>query len=95
LAFIIQQTKDVDFEAFSSNELLKDSCCFRLIQISENAKKISPDSDIQKQLPMKQLVGLRNRIVHDYGTIDFGILYQTVTQDIPQVYALVEAILKQ
>ena len=29
------------------------------------------------------MYGLRNRIVHDYGNVDLGIVYETLTNDIP------------
>ena len=41
LAFIIKHMKDVDQEELAHNELLQDSMMFRLIQISENARKLS------------------------------------------------------
>ncbi|MBR6406400.1 MAG: DUF86 domain-containing protein [Lachnospiraceae bacterium] len=27
--------------------------------------------------------GLRNRIVHDYGSVDFSVVYDTLKNDIP------------
>ena len=27
----------------------------------------------------------RNRIVHDYGEVEFTIVYQTITEDIPDI----------
>jgi uncharacterized protein with HEPN domain len=31
----------------------------------------------------KKISGLRNRIVHDYGSIQLDIIYNTVIQDLP------------
>ena len=41
LNFIVRYMQDTDAAAFSGNELLQDSMMFRLIQISENARKLS------------------------------------------------------
>ena len=37
----MKHMKDVDVKEFERNELLQDSMMFRLIQISENSKKLS------------------------------------------------------
>ena len=44
LAFIIRHMRDTDAAAFSAHELLQDSMMFRLIQVSENARKLSDPS---------------------------------------------------
>ena len=41
LKFIIDNTLDVDSEELGKNEILLDSMLFRLIQISENSKRLS------------------------------------------------------
>lgn len=65
---------------------------FRLIQISENARKISDSyKNNHGYIPWNSIYGLRNRIVHDYGNVDFNIVYNTVKYDIP---ALKELFLK-
>lgn len=35
------------------------------------------------QIPWPQLVSLRNRLIHGYDNVDFDILWQIVTQDLP------------
>ena len=40
LAFINNHMKDVDENALGANEILMDSMMFRLIQISENSRKL-------------------------------------------------------
>ena len=41
LKFIIDNTLDVDSEELGKNEILLDSMLFRLIQISENSKRLN------------------------------------------------------
>lgn len=40
LEFVVTHMKNVDIEELNANEVLLDSMLFRMIQISENAKKI-------------------------------------------------------
>ena len=41
LEFMVMHMKDVDIEELNANEILLDSMMFRMIQLSENAKKLS------------------------------------------------------
>lgn len=71
-------------EELEENEVLQDSVMFRLIQISENSDKLTQDfKDQHPEIAWRALKGLRNRIVHNYGGVDMGIIYDTVRNDIP------------
>ena len=84
LAFIIRYMSETDAEAFSNNELLQDSMMFRLVQISENARKLSDQYREQHpMIPWIAMAGLRNRIVHDYGNVVLDVVFDTLKQDIP------------
>lgn len=91
LLFIVEHMKDVDLEELASYELLQDSMLFRLIQISENAKQLSEDYKAQHNtIPWTAIYGLRNRIVHDYGSVDLSIVFDTLKNDIPELLGLIE-----
>ena len=60
---------------------------FRLIQISENSDRLTDTFKItNSELPWREIKGMRNRIVHDYGIVDMTIIYDTVSKDIPKMY---------
>ena len=71
LEFVVTHMKNVDIEELNANEVLLDSMLFRMIQISENAKKLSDEYKLHRgNVPCNAIYGLRNRIVHDYGNVD-------------------------
>lgn len=71
LEFVVTHMKNVDIEELNANEVLLDSMLFRMIQISENAKKLSDEYKLHiGNVPRNAIYGLRNRIVHDYGNVD-------------------------
>ena len=75
------------WENFGEDEVLLDSVMFRLIQISENAARLSEDlKTAYADIPWLAMRGLRNRIVHDYGEVDYRIVFETVKVDIPLLY---------
>ena len=89
LLFIVIHMRDVGIEELNKNEVLMDSMLFRMIQISENAKKLSDCYKAKNNnIPWKALSGLRNRIVHDYGNVDLNIVYETLKNDIPDLLEL-------
>ncbi|MBR0267757.1 MAG: DUF86 domain-containing protein [Clostridia bacterium] len=86
LSYIIRHMQETSAEDFSNNELLQDSMMFRLIQISENARKLSDQyREEHSIIPWTAIFGLRNRIVHDYGNVALDIVYDTLKKDIPDL----------
>ena len=67
MVFITRYMSETDEDTFSENELLQDSMMFRLIQISENARKLT---DVYREqhsiIPWKQYTA--------YGTVLFMIM---------------------
>jgi uncharacterized protein with HEPN domain len=90
LEFIVEHMKNIDMKELNRDEVLLDSMMFRMIQISENAKKLSDKYIVMhKDIPWSAISGLRNRIVHDYGNVDLEIVYETLKQDIPELLNLI------
>ncbi|MBR5473794.1 MAG: DUF86 domain-containing protein [Lachnospiraceae bacterium] len=91
LGFVVTHMQDVDLEKLNENEVLLDSMFFRMIQISENAKRLTEEYKCTHQyVPWNALSGMRNRIVHDYGNVDLNVVYETLKNDIPELLELLE-----
>ena len=89
LEFISKHMKNVDIEELNANEVLLDSMLFRMIQISENVRKLTDEFKWTRgNIPWNALYGLRNRIVHDYGNVDLNIVFETLKTDIPDLLEL-------
>ena len=41
---------------------------------------------------MGQIIGLRNRLIHGYDSVDFEILWQIVNHDLPNLIVKLEQI---
>ncbi len=93
LEFLTKHTQGLTKEEIESNEILLDSIMFRIIQISENSSKLTElFKEQNKIIPWASLKGMRNRIVHDYGEVDYSIIIDTVLEDIPAVYEEIKKI---
>ena len=66
----------------------------RLIEIvGEAANRVSKGTqEHYPQIPWSQIVGMRNRLIHGYEFLDFDILWQTVTEDLPKLIDELEQI---
>ncbi len=44
-------------------------------------------------VPWRQVIGLRNRLIHGYDTIDHAILWRVVSEDLPALLAALERVI--
>ncbi len=65
-------------------------------EIGEAASKLTPGAwAALPGVPWRQIVGMRNRLVHGYYEIDRDIVWETVTTDLPPLLAALEQLLGQ
>ncbi len=67
----------------------------RLLEIiGEAARRVSPELQSRHpEIPWRLLSGMRNRITHEYFDVDYGIVAATLSEDLPDLIAKLEAIL--
>jgi uncharacterized protein with HEPN domain len=68
----------------------------RLLEIVGEAATRVPAQEriLYPDIPWSEIVGLRNRLIHGYDSVDFDILWQIVTEDLPPLIATLEKTLK-
>lgn len=93
---MIQFVKDESRESLDKDEKLA-LALVRLIEIiGEAAYKISREKQTDlPQIPWREVIGMRNRIVHAYFDIDLDIVWDTVTVNIPALAEELESVLSQ
>jgi uncharacterized protein with HEPN domain len=66
----------------------------RMIEIIGEAARLVPQPlrDAYPQLPWYDIVGMRNRIAHDYLNVDCKILWDTMTRAVPALIVELEKI---
>ena len=95
IAFILEHTVGLTKEELKANEVLVDSVMFRLIQVSENSDKLTDEfKSWHVDIPWRAMKGLRNRIVHEYGNVDLGVVYDTVKNDLPNLLSELKEIVE-
>ena len=69
----------------------------RLVEIiGEAASRVSePTRDKHPGIPWPQIVGMRNRLIHGYDTVDLNLLWDTVETDLPPLIASLREIVEE
>jgi uncharacterized protein with HEPN domain len=58
------------------------------------ASRVSEETrSLQSDVEWRQLIGLRNRIVHEYFGVDTAIVWQIITQDLPALRRRLDSLL--
>jgi uncharacterized protein with HEPN domain len=68
----------------------------RLLEvIGEAARGISDEFRAQHtELPWKNMVGMRDRLIHGYYDVDLDIVWETANEDLPGLVSQLEEILR-
>ena len=69
----------------------------RLLEIGgEAANRVSQETQKQyPQIPWRQIVGLRHRLVHGYDAVDLDILWDIIEQDLPPLVIALKEIVEE
>jgi len=88
---------DKDIDAYSNNLMLRSAVERQLEVLGEAcARLVREEPTLFERFPTCRFaVGLRNRIIHGYDTVDDGILHATVLADLPTLREDLSAWLKQ
>jgi uncharacterized protein with HEPN domain len=90
---IEEYTKELDRNSFAENELIQDAVIRNIEIIGEATKKISSDLKSQyREIPWKEMSGMRDKLVHDYFGVDVDVVWRTVQEDIPLLKSLIQGI---
>ena len=69
---------------------------FYLLQMGELTRSLTePFKERNSELPWKQMRRLRNMVAHNYGHVDFEIIWSIVQEDIPLLEKSLRAVLEE
>jgi uncharacterized protein with HEPN domain len=83
-------------ERFFSDELLQRAAAMTVIWAGEAAKRATHGNDLNEQQPhleLRNLAQVRDVISHDYDIVDYAIIWDILTEDLPRVAKSINAFL--
>ena len=93
---LIRFTEGKSVEDFKRDEILQAAVERKLAIIGEAFVHLSEeDSTITGQFPdLRQIVGMRNRLVHGYDQLDLDVVWDATVNHVPKLLKQVETVLK-
>jgi uncharacterized protein with HEPN domain len=80
---------------FSENLTIQDAVIHQIQIIGEAGRNASDDFQEQHpEIPWSKMIGMRNKIVHDYSQVDIQVAWDTAKNDIPQLKRALSKLLK-
>jgi uncharacterized protein with HEPN domain len=93
---ITEYVKNIAFEEFMNDKKLNNTCVFKLEQIGETAKDLSPDfRSTYKEIPWRKICGIRDIIAHNYRGLDWKTIWQIITVSVPILLQFCEKTLNE
>ena len=79
---------------FDRNELVRVWCLRHIEIVGEAAARISPEAQAKAaDIPWKQIVGMRNTLVHAYFDVDWNEVWNVVAKDLQPLRQAVKRLL--
>lgn len=87
--------KNVSFEEFLKNEEKKDAVVRNLEIIGEAAAKVSDKTKKQHlDIQWRDIIDMRNRLIHEYFGVDFKIVWNVIKEELPILHKQLKQMMK-
>ncbi|MCX5809996.1 MAG: DUF86 domain-containing protein [Proteobacteria bacterium] len=84
----------IDYENFLRDKKTSKAVIRSLEIIGEAAKNIpEPLRNSQKEIPWQEIMGMRNKLAHEYFGVDLDIVWQSIHEDVSPLEAAVKEML--
>jgi uncharacterized protein with HEPN domain len=91
----IRLTEGMDFRVFAKDERTNLAVIRCLEVIGEAAKKIPASfRNHHNDVPWAEAAGIRDILIHDYISVNLGVVWKTVHQDLPVLRTALSSLLK-
>jgi len=87
---------NMDYGEFMKDDKSSTAVVKKIEIIGEAIKNIPKDVRVKyKAIPWKDIVGMRNKITHNYFKIDYEIVWNVVKEKLPALKIQIEQVLKE
>jgi uncharacterized protein with HEPN domain len=85
----------MSFEAFVVDDKTVNAVIYNFLVIGEAVKRLPQTiTDTYPEIPWRQIAGMRDKLTHTYFSIDYELVWKTITVVLPQYRAVIQKILK-
>jgi uncharacterized protein with HEPN domain len=93
--YLAEKSKGITASQFQADETLKRAFVRSLEVIGEATKKLPEDYRLGNPgVDWRKMAGMRDRLIHDYLGVDYELVWDVVTNHVPELQRSVIALLK-
>lgn len=92
---IDKYTKGLSQRAFLSNDIVIDAVLYQFTIIGEAVIFLDKERLKLYPYPWHLVRGFRNYIAHEYFGLNMKLVYQSISQDLPVLYALIKELIEK
>ena len=86
----------LDYEGFVCDTKTQDAVVRNIEIIGEAVGNVSEESKRQHpELPWKNMAGMRNRLIHDYFGVNLDVVWDVISNDLPDLMKMLNNMLKE
>ena len=86
IGLIEEYTKGMSENEFLSHSMAHDAVVRQIEIIGETATNVSDEfRKKHPMLPWGKMIGIRNKIVHEYFNVNYAIVWDTIKDDLPNL----------
>ena len=87
----ISHLDGIQSRTFEESALLQDAVVRALEVVGEAAGHLSKEfREAHPEVPWHKMVGMRNRLIHEYFRVNYAAVWDTVTNDLPDLIETLE-----
>lgn len=86
-------TQGISFKRFLNNQMIIDAVIRNLEIIGEASKNLSSEIKSSRlDIPWEDIIGMRNKIAHEYFGVDIEIIWETIQESLPELKKMMKRI---
>src|SRR5262245_25521290 len=88
---VLSFVEGVSWEQFAEDRVLQLAVLHALQTVGEAARQVSAKTQSgHPEIPWQLIIGMRHRLVHDYGRVNLRIVWTTIQRDVPALIAALD-----
>ena len=87
----VRHLDGIQSRTFQESELLQDAVVRALEIVGEAAGHISETfREAHPEIAWHKMIGMRNRLIHEYFRVNYGAVWDTIKNDLPDLIKILE-----